>query len=63
MVGEVVRHVEHQAGHEEGLHKHSFSSLLNYPWAPFRDCKRGAWVAQLLKHLTLGFGSYHDLGG
>ena len=22
---------------------------------------RGAWVAQSVKHLTLGFGSHHDL--
>ena len=26
-----------------------------------KDYNRGAWVAQLLKHLSLNFGSGHDL--
>ena len=26
------------------------------------ELDRGAWVAQLFKHLTLGFSSSHDLG-
>ena len=35
--------------------------IVNY--CPFKVKKfRGAWVAQLVKHLTLDFGSGHDLG-
>ena len=34
--------------------------IVNY--CPFKVKKfRGAWVAQLVKHLTLDFGSGHDL--
>ena len=31
--------------------------------ALFKQETWGTWVAQLVEHLTLGFGSGHDLGG
>jgi len=35
--------------------------INSFPKITFEIYFRGTWVAQLVKHLTLGFGSGHDL--